>query len=375
MPALDSVLQEKLNKISEKGLRRSLAEIYREAPPYVTMGDRRYISFSCNDYLGLSHHPQVVDATIQAAREYGAGAGASRLVTGNHPLYRALESGLAQYKKTEAALVFGSGYLANVGVIPALVAEGDLVIADKLVHACILDGISLSGAKLLRFRHNDIEHCEMLLKQHRDAYRHCLIITETVFSMDGDLAPMDALSSLAQATDSWLMTDDAHGMGVVAPGHASAMIQMGTFSKAIGTYGGYVCGSQILVDYVLNQSRSMVFTTGLPAPVVAASLASLKLLAEDNTHSQKLMNNVALFCKLAGISPSPSAIIPVVLGEAERAVSASLELMDKGFYVKAIRPPTVPDGTARLRIAMNSRHEEPHIHGLVAALKETGCIV
>ena len=252
--------------------------------------DAELVSFSCNDYLGLSQHPEVVAASVEATRRYGVGAGSSRLVTGNHPLYVELERKLAELKGTEDAVVFGSGYLTNVGVITALAGRSDLIVMDELCHSSLLTGASASGARVLEFRHNDVEHLSELLAAERAAHRHCLVLTDGVFSMEGDLAPLPPLAALAAEHDAWLMTDDAHGLGVVGDGRGSSFafgepvaipLQMGTLSKAAGVYGGYLCTSRDVAELVRNRARSFVYSTGLPPGTVAAASRALELIATD----------------------------------------------------------------------------------------------
>ena len=250
--ALD-VAREQLALAARQSLLRTVTETERLAGAQVGRGGRRYVSFSCNDYLGLAHDPRVIGAARQALERYGAGAGASRLVTGSHPAYVELEQRLAEIKGAERALVFGSGYLANLGVIPALVGKNDLILADQLSHACTWDGARLSGATLMRFDHNRLEHCQELLKQHRAGFNRCLILTETVFSMEGDRAPVAELSELALEHDAWLMTDDAHGLGIHAADPAD--VQMGTLSKAAGSYGGYVCARSEVIAFLENRAE------------------------------------------------------------------------------------------------------------------------
>ena len=374
MPALDDVLKQKLQLLEAKHLRRHVKDTARGDGIRVLRGDKELISFSCNDYLGLSHHPEVVAAGVEAMVEFGAGAGASRLVTGNSVLYEELEDALAEYKATESACVFGSGYLANLGTIPALVGKGDLILADKLVHACMIDAAKLSGATVMRFAHNNLDHCRMLLEANRADHHHCLIMTETVFSMDGDRAPIEALKSLANASDSWLMTDDAHGLGVI-PRHSSpADIQMGTLSKGAGVYGGYVCGSLTLIDFLKTSARSLVFSTALPPSVLASATAAMHIIEDDAQLVAKPLANARHFTSLLGLEVAQSAIVPLIMQDNEKALAASRLLEEKGFLVAAIRPPTVPENTARLRFAFSALHEKEHIEQLVSIIKEQGWV-
>ncbi len=369
MPALDDILRQKLQVLESRHQKRTLAETTRSAGVRVTRGGKTLVSFSCNDYLGLSHHPDVVRAVAGCE---AAGAGASRLVTGNAPLDTQLESALAAYKNTEAACLFGSGYLANLGTIPALVGVGDLILADKFIHACMIDAARLSGATFMRFAHNNAAHCKMLLEANRASHHHCLILTETVFSMDGDRAPLLELKQLAREHDAWLMTDDAHGLGLVKS--ESVDIEMGTLSKAVGSYGGYVCGSQALVDYLRNAARSFVYSTALPPAVLAATLAALGVMHAHPELGEKALFHARYFTSLMELPPAQSAIVPVVLKENEKVLKASALLEEKGFLVAAIRPPTVQENTARLRFAFSALHEKSQIEAVAACLKESGLL-
>ena len=373
MTLLDETAQEYLENAKKNHLLRSLKDSSREDGVNVLRGGVKYISFSCNDYLGLSHNASVKKAAWDALEKYGAGSGASRLVTGNNPLYSELEKKLANLKKTESALVFGSGYLANIGTIPALVGRGDLILADKLVHACLLDGAKLSGAKLMRFEHNNVEKCSDILKKNRNEYKNCLIITDHVFSMDGDIAPVDELYKLAKKTDSWLMTDDAHGIGVLSKTHKhTPHIQMGTLSKAVGSYGGYVCASDVVIKFLQNKSRSLVYSTALPPMVLAASLAALNIIENDADLVKKPLDYARYFTSQMGLAEAVSPIVPIIIGDEAKAVSLSEALESEGFLVSAIRPPTVPSGTARLRFTFSAAHNEADIDRLVAVLKRVG---
>jgi 8-amino-7-oxononanoate synthase len=379
MDSLELFVRGKLEDLEARSLKRTLSETARFAASLTVRDGREMISFCCNDYLNLSHHPKVIAAAIEATRRYGAGSGASRLVTGNHPLYAELEQRLARFKETEAAVVFGSGYLTNIGVIPSLIGDDDLILADELCHACLFAGSQLSQANLQIFRHNDLDHCEELLGAHRDRYRHCLILTDGVFSMDGDLAPVAALANLADRYDSWLMTDDAHGLGVVAGGKGSSFVtgakarvplQMGTLSKAVGVYGGYLCASQAVVDFIKTRARSFIYTTGLPPGAVAGSIAALELIENDKELVARPMANARLFTRALNLPEPESCIVPLIMGDPDTALAASRSLADQGFLVTAIRPPTVPEGTARLRFTFTAEHREEDIRRLVDAVRQ-----
>jgi 8-amino-7-oxononanoate synthase len=377
-PSLDDLARDKLAALERRQLRRRLAVTARPNATAALQGDRELVSFSCNDYLGLSHHPEVVAASIEATRRFGAGAGSARLVNGNHPLYVELERKLAALKGTEDAVVFGSGYLTNVGVIPALVGRTDLILLDELCHSCLLTGAGLSGARVLEFRHNDVEHCAELLRRERALHRHCLVLTDGVFSMEGDLAPLPALAALAAEHDAWVMTDDAHGLGVVGDGRGSSFawgervaipLQMGTLSKAVGSYGGYLCTSRNVAELVRNRARSFVYSTGLPPGSVAAASRALDLIATDKELVRRPTTRARELTAALERPSASSAIVSLLMGTASRALAASAALREAGFLVAAIRPPTVPPGTARLRVTLSAAHTAEQVAALAAALR------
>ncbi len=373
MTSLDDFVQAKLAALEGRHLRRTLITSTRHHGVVVERCGRQLISFSCNDYLALSGHPALAEAARKAIERFGVGAGASRLVTGNHPLYQELEARLARLKGTAAACVFGSGYLANTGIVPALVGEGDLVAIDELAHACLHAGARLSGATVIRFPHNDVARLRALLAECRAVYAKAMILTDGVFSMDGDLAPLVELGDLARDYDAWLMADDAHGIGVVGNGRGSTFagdaaadvpLQMGTLSKAIGCYGGYLCASAPVIEFIKNRARTLVYTTGLPPPVVAAAIAALDLIADDPAYAALPLRKAKAFTARAGLPQAVSPIVPVLVGEPEDALAAARMLEAEGFLVVPIRPPTVPAGTARLRFAFTARHEDADIERL-----------
>jgi 8-amino-7-oxononanoate synthase len=367
MPALVDVARAQVELAARQSLARTLKQTQRLGGARVRRGENEFVSFSCNDYLGLAHHPRVIAAAREALERDGAGAGGSRLVTGNHAGYAVLERQLAAIKKTDQALVFGSGYLANIGVIPALVGKNDLILADRLSHACTWDGTRLSGATVVRFTHNSLEHCEELLVQQRSNFERCLILTETVFSMDGDLGPIAELSTLARAHDAWLLTDDAHGLGICSAHEAD--VQMGTLSKAAGSFGGYVCARAEVIALLVNKARSLLFATGLPPASVAAASAALAVMAEDETLVQRALKNARRFTSALARPPAQSPIVPVIVGEASTALAASAMLEAEGYLVVPIRPPSVPPGTARLRFAFSAVHHADDIDRAAALLK------
>jgi 8-amino-7-oxononanoate synthase len=368
MPALVDVAREQLALLKERSLLRLVHETERLGRARVRRGQKELVSFSCNDYLGLSHHPRVIEAARAAIERYGTGAGASRLVTGSHPLYTALEQQLAALKGTDRALVFGSGYLTGLGVISALVGKNDLIVIDRLAHACSWDGAKLSGATTLRFAHNDLGECAKLLEEHRRAFPRCLIVTETVFSMDGDRAPVAELAALARAHDAWLLTDDAHGLAITSADEAD--VQMGTLSKAAASYGGYVCAKAEVVALLENSARSLIFSTGLPPAAVAAAIEALAIMSAQPELMRTPQENARRFTSALSRPPAQSPIVPVIVGDAEKALTASAMLERHGFLVVAIRPPSVPPGTARLRFAFTAWHEPDQIEHAAALLKE-----
>ena len=381
MSSIDQFAKEKLAALEASGLRRTIAETGRGAAATARRGGREMISFCCNDYLNLSQHPAVKRAAAQAVEEYGAGAGASRLVTGSHPLYAGLEAALARIKGTEAACVFGSGYLANLGIVPTFTGDGDLILADRLVHSSMHAGARASGARLELFAHNDADDCRRLLAAHRAAHGRCLIMTEGVFSMDGDRAPLAQLAELGAEYDAWLMVDDAHGLGVIGGGRGSAVeagcadavpLQMGTLSKAVGAYGGFLCASQPAIDLMPNRARSLIYSTGLPPAAVAAATAALDLIANDAELVAAPLNKARLFTSLLNVASAESAIVPVIVGTPERALAASKALEAEGFLVTAIRPPTVPENTARLRFTFTAGHRDDDIQRLALSVGNIG---
>jgi 8-amino-7-oxononanoate synthase len=375
--SLERFASQKLAELDAQNLRRTLKEDWRTDGLWIERGGKRYLSFSCNDYLNLTHHPAVKAAAIEAVERYGAGAGASRLVTGNHPLIVRLESTLAAMKGSEAACVFNAGYMANTGIVPILARKGDVVFVDELAHSCLWTGSQLSGAKVVRFKHNDVEDLAVKLAAERAAHQFALVLTDGVFSMDGDLAPLDKLSALCEEYDAWLMSDDAHGIGVVGGGRGSAHefpgakipLQMGTLSKAIGSSGGYLCAAQPVIDLIKTRARTFVYTTGLAPACVGAALAALDIIANDADLVSRPLQKAQRFTRAANLPLATSAIVPIVMGSAERALAASRMLDDEGLLVIAIRPPTVAAGTARLRVAFTAAHPDNEIDRLAALVR------
>ncbi len=385
-------IKNELRVLKEKNLYRVLRKVEFLSPVRIKIEGKELISFCSNNYLGLTHHPEVISAGITALKLWGTGGEASRLISGNHILYKNLEKKLAEFKETETALVFPTGYSTNIGVISALAGVFSSVskkgkagiFCDKLAHASIIDACLLSRANFFRFKHNDPEDLRSLLKKHTDLFPK-IIITEGVFSMDGDIAPLKELLEIAEEFDALLFVDDAHATGVIGKNGKGSLsffnlkwnpriIQMGTLSKALASLGGFVCTSEILKKYFINKCRSLIFTTALPPGVLAVSLKALEILAKDESLVLKLQKNVNLIKKLLKeegfeVHDYPTAIIPLIVGDAERALSLSEKLFEKGFLVPAVRPPAVPEGKARLRITVSSAHTEEEIEAFVKALK------
>ena len=360
--------------------RRRLLESAQQA--HIQCDGRPLLNFCSNDYLGLARHPKVITAARQAMEQFGFGSGASHLVIGHSRLHHELEERLADWVGCQRALLFSTGYMANLGVISALVERGDTVLEDKLNHASLLDGAQLSRGQLQRYHHNDMSSLQQRLTQ---ASGRTLVVTDSVFSMDGDVAPLRELTELCQQHNAWLMVDDAHGLGVLGGGHGclaefglsseQVPIYMGTLGKALGTFGAFVAGDENLVEYLIQSARSYIYTTAMPPSVAAATLASLDLLSTEQWRVEKLGQLIAYFKRGANqlrlpMMPSDTAIQPLLLHDSEVALQVSDALLQKGFLVGAIRPPTVPANSARLRITLSADHSEQDIDLLLDALRE-----
>lgn len=329
----------------------------------------KYISFASNDYLGLSQNNLVKKNAIKALEKYGCGAGSSRYITGNNQLYVELEKQLASFKKADEAIVFSSGYACGVGVISALVGEGDLVVADKFIHSCLLDGIKLSSAKLIRFNHNNLEHCQKILEQNRHNFKKCLIVSETVFSMDGDLGKISELLDLAKQFQTLLLSDDAHGLGLSnfkKNQFSNYHLQMGTLSKAFGLMGGYICGEKKIIDYLRNFARSQIYSTALPPSVLAGAITSLKIIKKQQL-AKKALANAQFFCELMNLPIAESAIVIINLKTSQQAIAIAKNILKQKIIIASIRPPTVI--TPRLRITFSANHTKLQIKKLAEILK------
>ena len=375
MEAIEKFLDERRNN----NLLRTLTPADSRRAGKIYFRNKEYLDFSSNDYLGLSDHPAIKDAAKEAIDRLGTGASASRLLSGDLVLHHELEEETAAFKSKESALVFNSGYQANAGAISALCRRGDAIFSDRLNHASIIDGILLSGARFFRFNHNDTGHLESLLKKERDKFREALIITETIFSMDGDRCPLREITFLKERYNCILMVDEAHatgifgkyGSGVVEEEDLTAEVDliMGTFSKALGSFGAYIAGSKKITDYLVNSARSFIYSTALPPPVTAANLAALRLVKGEAFRRQRLLESSDYFRKQLQIKgfviKGSSQIIPLILGESEKAIAMSRELKNRGYWALPIRPPTVPKGEARLRFSLTYNHTKEILERLV----------
>lgn len=383
---LDDALAAELAALEGAGLRRSLRAVARRRGAEVEIDGRAAVDFSSNDYLGLAADPRLAEAAARTLRDAGTGAGAARLISGNHPLHEALEAELAAFKRAEAALLFPSGYAANTGALPALVGRGDAVYSDALNHASLIDGCRLSRAEARVFPHRDLDALDDLLRADAGRFRRRLVVVDAVFSMDGDLFPLDRLVEVARRHGAWTYADDAHGTGVLGEDGRGAAerwgvegeidVRMGTLGKALGTAGAFVAGSRTLADFLLNRARPFVFTTGTPPALAAATLEALRLVGAEPWRRERLRASARRLRDSLRALGRPAEgeadghIVPVVIGGAEETMRAGAALRARGFLVGAVRPPTVPSGTSRLRITLSAAHTEAQVDGLVAALGE-----
>ncbi len=386
MTELDDSLGPRLAHLDARHLRRRLKTISSGPGPRVRINGREVLQFSSNDYLGLAADDRIKRATADAVSHYGCGAGSSRLVGGTTELHATLEAALAELKATEACLVFTSGYHANIGVVSALTGPGDIIFSDERNHASLVDGCRLSRASVEVYRHMDVEHLGQLLSSASgDGQR--LIVTETVFSMEGDVAPLQQLVDLAQRWDAWLVVDEAHATGVFGE-HGGGLVeelglaqdidvQIGTLGKALGSMGAFVAGSRLLVDWLTNTARSLIYTTALSPPAVAAALAAVKVVHSDPARRQRLWTNTeqmrsGLVARGFSLGSSRSPILPLLVGDDERALAFSAELFKQGVFVPAIRPPTVPVGMSRLRIVPTASHSSADVEMALDAFASAG---
>jgi len=384
-------LNQKMRSLDEGNLRRHLRRVEGAQGPRIRFEGRQVLNFCSNNYLGLADDPRLQAAAVQCMHDQGLGSGASRLICGNFSAHERLEQKIARFKNTERALLFSSGYLANLGIIPALFDRHDIVFSDRLNHASIIDGIILSGAQMRRYPHKDVLALEKMLRDCSPAGRK-VIITDTVFSMDGDTAPLDQIVALAERYECLVMVDEAHATGVLGPEGQGAVehfglqgripIIMGTLSKAVGSFGAYCCGSETLIEFLINKARGFIYTTALPPAIAAAAYQGLEIIEQEPQRRESLWANT--FFVLQGLrkmgfdtAESQTPIIPVILGDVETALDFSHRLMEAGILVTAIRPPTVPKNTARLRITVTAAHSPKDLEYLLeqmAFIQKKVCI-
>jgi 8-amino-7-oxononanoate synthase len=363
-----------LGEIRDRGLYRRMRMISGPQGPRVLLDGRPVLLLCSNNYLGLADHPRVREAAAEAAMRYGAGAGASRLVSGNMRIHRRLEERLAEFKGYESALLFGSGFLANTGVVQALAKPGEVVFSDALNHASIVDGCRLAGAETFVYDHADIDHLAWGLREAEG--RGSLIVTDGVFSMDGDVAPLAELVELARRHDARLMVDDAHGTGTIGPGGRGSVaaagledevdVLVGTLGKSLGSYGAYVCCDKSMAKYLVNTARTLIFSTALAPPQVAAAMAALELLRAEPRRAERLQRNARVLREALGEHGLPAGagdtpIVPLIVGEPDATVTASERALERGVFAQAIRPPTVPAGSSRLRLTVMASHTKSEL--------------
>ena len=372
-------IDEFLRAREQEGLLRTLKPISWRDKGRIRVNKKEYIDFSSNDYLGLSGHPKLAEEAKKAMEKFGAASCASRLMSGDLELHHQLEDRIARFKNKEAALFFNSGYQANVGIISSLYGKDDCIFLDRLSHASIIDGILLSGAKFFRFRHNDLEDLDSLLKGERDKFKRALIITETIFSMDGDRAPLRELVRLKERYNCEIFVDEAHATGIFGKNGSGVVEEedleeeidfiMGTFSKALAGFGAYLATSKSVVEYLVNTCRSFIYSTALPPTIIACNIASIGLIEEEPYRREKLLEQACYFrdgLKTEGFEVrGQSQIIPVIIGDNAKTLDAAKKLQEKGYWVLPIRPPTVPEGEARLRFSLTYHHDRETLGRLI----------
>lgn len=381
MPA--GFIHSELKKLKDAGLYRRMRLVDGDQDATLIVDGREVVNFSSNNYLGIANHPALAAAAKAAIDRYGCGSGASRLITGNMTLHEELESKLAEFKGTEAALVFNSGFQANTGVLSTLVGEGDVIFSDALNHASIIDGCRLARAGTQIYRHCDLDQLELQLREAPSGARK-LVVTETIFSMDGDEAPLAAIVELAEKYDAMVMVDEAHATGVFGANGTGVvaklglgervLVQMGTLGKALGGFGAYVAGSSALRDLLINRCRSFIFTTALPPAVMAMALAAIDVVQREPERRTALWENCRSLKQGLGelgylLGAGESPILPLIIGDADKCMQFSERLLEKGIFAQGIRPPTVPPGTSRLRITLMATHSRTHIDGAIEAFR------
>ena len=377
-----SFIKEELKQLKNRDLFRRLEKIRAISPGEIEIEGKRYVDFSSNDYLGLSTHHKLIEAGIFALKKWGCSARASRLISGNHILYEKLEEKLSKFKGTESALVFGSGFLCNISIISSLIGANDAIFLDRLCHASIIDGALLSRARLFRFNHNDLSHLESLLKNNREKYKKVLVVSESVYSMDGDLAPIRQIIELCKRFDAIFLLDEAHAVGVFGKEGEGVVekglkhkpdILMGTFGKALGSYGAFCCISKEFKDYLVNKARGLIYSTGLPPSVLYVNLSALTILKELTNERKRLIkkaNELRDFIEndLLQKTKGESQIVPLILSSVKETLELERYLKENGIFVKAIRPPTVPKDSPRIRLSLCACHSDTSISHLKECL-------
>lgn len=384
---MSDFLAEKVEELKQAGVYRTLPVNAGPCDAEIILNGKKVINLSSNNYLGLANHPRVIEASIAATRKYGVGAGAVRTIVGNMDIHEELDRILAEFKREEAVMVFQSGFACNIGTIQAVTDKGDLIISDELNHASIIDGVRLSRADKAVYRHSDMDHLEEILKEKRDQYKNVLIITDGVFSMDGDIAKLPKIVELAKKYNALTYVDDAHGSGVLGENgrgtvdhfglHGQVDFIVGTLSKAIGVVGGYVAGSKAMQEWLSHRGRPILFSTALPPSAVGAIIESVKILMETDEYSKRLWDNARYFkSKLSGlgfnIGHSETPITPIIIGDEAQTMVFSKALLEKGVFVSPIVFPTVPRGTGRVRCMISANHTTEQLDRALEVIKQVG---
>lgn len=379
-----SSIKQNQDSILAKGLHRTRRVIETAQGPVIKINGKNVINFCSNDYLGLANHPAIIEAFKRGADKFGVGSGASQLICGYSTAHKTLENRLAEFTRRQSAVIFSSGYLANLAIVNTLLGKDDTVVEDRLNHASMIDAALLSRAKLKRFHHISPGSLEEILSKIKSGKK--LVMTDGVFSMDGDIAPLDTYTGVCANHNAWLVVDDAHGFGVLGNNGAGTLekfnlnskqvpLLMATFGKALGTYGAFIAGDQEVIDCLVQSARTLIYTTAPPPALITATLQALDIVEEEDWRREKLRELIAYYREQVkknnlSVSESITPIQPLIIGETDRALRISEQLLQKGLFVQAIRPPTVPAGTSRLRITFSAGHEKEHIDMLVTALQE-----
>ena len=389
---MDQFLKQEIERLKRLGLYRNLKKIVGHIDTTVSIDGKEVILLSSNNYLGIATHPKLKDAAVSALKEYGTGACASRLISGNMEIHEELEKRIAKFKECQSAIVFPTGYMANIGVITSLASKGDLILSDELNHASIIDGCRLSGAEIKVYPHKDVEKLKKILSQgnafsSKDIHKKRLIVTDGIFSMDGDIAPLPEILGIARKEDALVMVDDAHATGVLGEnGKGTAehfgltdgnLIHMGTFSKALGSMGGYIAGSKVIIEYLKNNARPFIYSTALPPSVCASSIAAIDLLEKEPSIRTRLWRNIARFRKGLinlgyNMMESQTQIIPILIGDTSLTMEFARAIFEKGVYAPGIRPPTVPEGKSRIRTSLMASHTDEQIDRVLEVFESEG---